>query len=101
MGEETKKIIIEIKVGGEKRTKEIEKIASDLLTELVKQPGIVSTHIEIERKKDLDEIMEEALANAPLIKGYTIRPLSDTIKSPWSTTRWHLKRMEAPGIVRP
>jgi DNA-binding transcriptional ArsR family regulator len=53
------------------------------------------------KKKDLDEIMEEALANAPSIEGYSIRQLSEVIDSPWSTTRWHLERLEARGIVEP
>ena len=53
------------------------------------------------KKKDLDEIMEEALANAPSIEGYSIRQLSEVIDSPWSTTRWHLERLEARWIVEP
>ena len=54
-----------------------------------------------EKKKDLDAILQEALETAPSIEGYTIRQLSDVIKSPWSTTRWHLERLEARGIVEP
>jgi len=53
------------------------------------------------RKKDLDEILQDVLENAPSIEGYTIRQLSDVINSPWSTTRWHLERLEARGIVEP
>jgi DNA-binding transcriptional ArsR family regulator len=53
------------------------------------------------KTKDLDELLEEALANAPSIEGYSIRQLSETIECPWSTTRWHLGRMEARGIVEP
>jgi DNA-binding transcriptional ArsR family regulator len=55
----------------------------------------------VEATKDLDKIMEEALAKAPSIEGYSIRQLSDIIDSPWSTTRWHLERLEERGIVEP
>lgn len=54
-----------------------------------------------EKKKDFDEIVQEALDNAPSIDGYTIKQLSDVIDRPWSTTRWHLERLEARGIVEP
>jgi DNA-binding transcriptional ArsR family regulator len=54
-----------------------------------------------ERKKDLDEILEDALKNAPSIEGYTIRSLADVIRNPWPTSRWHLEKLEAHGIVEP
>ena len=57
--------------------------------------------MEGKKKKDLDTILQEALETAPSIEGYTIRQLSDVINSPWSTTRWHLERLEARGIVEP
>jgi len=57
--------------------------------------------MERKKKKDLDTILQEALETAPSIEGYTIRQLSEVINSPWSTTRWHLERLEARGIVEP
>ena len=54
-----------------------------------------------EKKKDFDEIVQEALDNAHSIEGYTIEELSDVINRPWSTTRWHLERLEARGIGEP
>ena len=53
------------------------------------------------QKKNLDEILREALSTAPSIEGYTIKQLSDVTNIPWSTARWHLERLEARGIVEP
>jgi len=41
------------------------------------------------KKKSLDEILQEALENAPTIQGYTIKQLSEITGIPWTTTRWH------------
>ena len=54
-----------------------------------------------ERRKSIDEIIQEALENAPTIQGYTIKQLSEITGIPWTTTRWHLERLEARGIVEP
>jgi len=56
---------------------------------------------DVGRKKDLDDILQDALDNAPSIEGLTIKQLADAINTPWSTTRWHLERLEARGIVEP
>jgi len=56
---------------------------------------------EEKKEKDLDTILQEALETAPSIEGLTIRQLADAIDSPWSTTRWHLERLKARGIVEP
>lgn len=53
------------------------------------------------KKKDLDEILQDALENAPSIDGYTIRQLRNVINSPWTRSRWHLERLDARGIVEP
>ena len=53
------------------------------------------------KKKSIDEIIQEALENAPTIHGYTIKQLSEITGIPWTTTRWHLERLEARGIVEP
>ena len=53
------------------------------------------------KRKSLDEILKEALENAPTIQGYTIKQLSEITGIPWSTTRWHLDRLEAKGLVEP
>jgi len=53
------------------------------------------------KKKSLDEILQEALENAPTIQGYTIKQLSEITGIPWTTTRWHLERLEAKGLVEP
>ena len=50
-------------------------------------------------KKDLDEKIKEALANAPKIEGYTIKDLAEITQTPWPTTRWHLELLEARGII--
>ncbi len=50
-------------------------------------------------RKSLDEILQEALENAPVIQGYTIKQLSEITGIPWTTTRWHLERLEAKGLV--
>ncbi len=51
------------------------------------------------KKKNLDEIIKEALANAPKIEGYTIQQLAKISGAPWPTTRWHLELLEARGVV--
>ncbi len=54
------------------------------------------------KKKDLDTILQEVLETAPSIEGYTIRQLSDVINSPWRPIRgWHLESLEARGIAEP
>ncbi len=53
------------------------------------------------KKKSLDELLQEALNNAPTIQGYTIKQLSEITGIPWTTTRWHLERLEAKGLVEP
>jgi predicted ArsR family transcriptional regulator len=52
-----------------------------------------------EKKKSLDEILEEALESAPKIQGYTVKQLAEITKTPWPTTRWHLELLEARGVV--
>jgi DNA-binding transcriptional ArsR family regulator len=52
------------------------------------------------KRKSLDEILEEALENAPTIQGYTIKQLSEITSIPWTTSRWHLERLEAKGGCR-
>jgi hypothetical protein len=44
-----------------------------------------------EMKRDIDEIIREALDKAPAIQGYTIRELSEITETPWPTIRWHLE----------
>lgn len=50
------------------------------------------------QKKDLDEMIKDALANAPEIEGYTIKELAEITETPWPTTRWHLELLEANVI---
>ncbi|MBI5253410.1 MAG: hypothetical protein HY930_03310 [Euryarchaeota archaeon] len=50
-------------------------------------------------KKSLDDIIEEALRNAPKIEGYTIKQLAEITGTPWPTTRWHLELLEARGAI--
>jgi len=45
------------------------------------------------KKKSIDEIIQEALENAPTIQGYTIKQLSEITGIPWTTTRWHIERI--------
>ncbi|RLB02227.1 MAG: hypothetical protein DRG59_13030 [Deltaproteobacteria bacterium] len=52
-----------------------------------------------EEKKSLDEIIEEALKDAPKFEGYTIKELAEITDTPWPTTRWHLELLEARGVV--
>ena len=52
-----------------------------------------------EQKKSLDEIIEEALKDAPKFEGYTIKELAEITDTPWPTTRWHLELLEARGVV--
>jgi len=52
-----------------------------------------------ERTKKLDEMIEEALKNAPKIEGYTVKQIAEIIGAPWPTTRWHLELLEARGVV--
>lgn len=52
-----------------------------------------------EKKKDLDEMIREALSSAPKIEGYTIKDLAEITETPWPTTRWHLELLEARGVV--
>ncbi len=51
------------------------------------------------KKKSLDDLIEDALENAPEVKGYTIKQLADITERPWPTTRWHLELLEARGTV--
>lgn len=54
----------------------------------------------VEKKKNLNGIIEKALVNAPKIEGYTVKELADITRTPWPTTRWHLELLEARGIVQ-
>lgn len=45
-------------------------------------------------KKSLDEILQEALENAPTIQGYTIRQLAEITGKVWADSKWPLKRSE-------
>lgn len=51
------------------------------------------------KKKTLDELLEEELKNAPRIEGYTVKQLAEITGTPWPTTRWHLELLEARGTV--
>jgi predicted ArsR family transcriptional regulator len=51
------------------------------------------------KKKSLDEMIEEALKNAPKIEGYTVKQIAEIIGVPWPTARWHLELLEARGVV--
>lgn len=51
------------------------------------------------KKKSLDELVEEALEDAPTMKGYTIKQLAELTNRPWPTVRWHLELMEARDVV--
>lgn len=51
------------------------------------------------RKRSIDEIIKNALADAPKIEGYTIQQLAKITGAPWPTTRWHLELLEARGAV--
>ena len=46
-----------------------------------------------EMKRHIDEIIREALDEAPAIQGYTIRELAEITERPWSTIRWHLESL--------
>jgi len=50
-------------------------------------------------EKDIDDMIKEALAEAPEVKGYTIKELAKSIDRPWPTTRWHLELLRARGEV--
>ncbi|MCD6148676.1 hypothetical protein J7J18_04845 [bacterium] len=45
------------------------------------------------KRKTIDEIIQEALENAPTIHSYTIKQLSEITGIPWTTTRWHIERV--------
>ncbi len=51
------------------------------------------------KKKSLDEMIEEALKNAPKIEGYTVKQIAEITGVPWPTARWHLELLEARGVV--
>lgn len=51
------------------------------------------------KEKTIDELIQEALKNAPKIEGYTIKQLAEITGTPWPTTRWHLELLEARGVV--
>lgn len=42
----------------------------------------------------LDQLIAEAIKNAPKIKGYTIKEIADYQETPWPTTRWKIETME-------
>jgi hypothetical protein len=93
-----KKIIFVIEVDNEGT----ERIVRDLIVKIVERLEIKKAENLLRRKvearriertkspvtgKDLDEILEEALVNAPSIQGYTIEQLTEVINRPWPTTR--------------
>ena len=51
------------------------------------------------KKKSLDEFLEDALRDAPVIKGYSIKDLAEICNIPWSTARLRLEGMEARGFI--
>jgi len=53
----------------------------------------------MEHNKKLDELLEDALDDAPTIKGYTIKQLAEITEAPWPTAWWHLERLESRAIV--
>ncbi len=44
------------------------------------------------RRKNINEIIQEALEDAPTIQGYTIKQLTEITGIPWHDSRWHLER---------
>ena len=60
---------------------------------------VVNNHKRFEVNSEIDQKIGEKLKEAPVIKGYTARQLSDTLAIPWTTVKWHLERMESVGLV--
>ena len=50
-------------------------------------------------KQTLDEQIEVALENAPVIKGLTIQQVTDITDSSWPTAKKHLGELEGRGAV--
>ena len=52
-----------------------------------------------EKKKSLDELIEEALENAPKIEGYAIKQLCEITETPYGATRIIIENLEVRGTV--
>lgn len=48
---------------------------------------------------DIDDRIGVILKEVQIIEGYTARQLSDKLYIPWTTVKWHLKRMEESGLI--
>lgn len=51
-------------------------------------------------KKTLDEQIDVALTNAPVIKGLTIQQVANITGSSWPTAKKHLESLEDRGTVK-
>ncbi|MFX1521526.1 MAG: winged helix-turn-helix domain-containing protein [Promethearchaeota archaeon] len=54
---------------------------------------------EKKKPKSYKKILE-ALKNAPIYEGFTVKELSREIKMPEPTARWHLEILEASGEIQ-
>jgi len=80
------KIIFAIEVDTED-TEGTKETVKDLIAEIIERQE-TKNH---SKRKSLDEILEEALKDAPSIEGYGTNILSPLT---WPTSRWHLETLE-------